>query len=212
MDRIRTWLGRGKGPGARLFRLGPIPPLIILTALLAVVVVALGHRAQPVLAPAVPVHHAAGHARRVVPVHRAVAAPRTRVELAPRLPLAGPVRVGYGWMYDRSLGAWRFHPGWDILGVRGQPVVAAVAGTVTAIGSGTDGLATVTVDSGQGREERYVNLEGLEVRPGERVEPGTILGAVGSAGHGPAYLRFEVLAGGSPVSPATVVSVSNRGS
>jgi murein DD-endopeptidase MepM/ murein hydrolase activator NlpD len=118
------------------------------------------------------------------------------------LPAEGEVSSPFG-----ARGA-EFHEGIDIAANLGSPVVAAAAGTVTVAGrpyiaSGDDAVVVI-IDHGNGFETLYGHLApGLEVRPGERVEAGTVLGRIGLTGRitGP-HLHFMTYFEGKPVDPA----------
>ncbi|RKO65562.1 M23 family metallopeptidase [Desulfofundulus salinus] len=97
----------------------------------------------------------------------------------------------------------RLHAGVDIAAGTGAPVRAAESGRVTSAGwNGGYGLM-VEVYHGDGVVTRYAHLSRIEVRVGQRVERGQLLGRVGSTGSttGP-HLHFEVLVNGRPVNPA----------
>lgn len=120
-------------------------------------------------------------------------------------PVDGPITAGFG--LRRSLGGTRsrFHRGVDIGVPAGTPVRAPAAGTVaSARRDGSYGLA-VLVDHGRGIRTRYAHLSSIAVRPGQRVERGSILGASGNTGRsaGP-HLHYEVLVDGRPVNPRRV--------
>ncbi|MBE3586760.1 MAG: peptidoglycan DD-metalloendopeptidase family protein [Thermoanaerobacter sp.] len=97
----------------------------------------------------------------------------------------------------------RLHAGVDITAGSGAPVRSAEAGRVIRAGwNGGYGLM-VDVYHGDGVVTRYAHLSRIEVRVGQRVERGQLLGRVGSTGNttGP-HLHFEVWINGRPVDPA----------
>ncbi|MDQ0284968.1 murein DD-endopeptidase MepM/ murein hydrolase activator NlpD [Desulfofundulus luciae] len=97
----------------------------------------------------------------------------------------------------------RLHAGVDIAAGTSAPVRAAESGRVVSAGwNGGYGLM-VDVYHGDGVITRYAHLSRIEVRVGQRVERGQVLGRVGSTGNatGP-HLHFEVLVNGRPVNPA----------
>lgn len=83
---------------------------------------------------------------------------------------------------DPTLEDWRTHAGTDVLAPEGAPVLAAGGGTVTEVYE--DGLmgTTVVIDHGKGLTSLYASLapETL-VEPGDSVQPGTPIGAVGTS-------------------------------
>ena len=84
--------------------------------------------------------------------------------------------------YDETLGDWRTHEGIDILAPMGQTVTAAHAGSVESVGR-SDLLGTVVVvNHGDGFCTVYANLEeNPAVHVGDWVEPGSVIGTVGSS-------------------------------
>lgn len=107
---------------------------------------------------------------------------------------------------DPTMGDWRTHDGLDIAAPLGREVLAMGAGTVVQVYE--DGLmgATVIVDHGGGLTTHYSNLgPQATVEAGDRVEPGTILGAVGDTAMAEsgleAHLHLEAWKDGQPVDP-----------
>lgn len=107
---------------------------------------------------------------------------------------------------DPTMGDWRTHSGLDIGAELGTKVLAISAGTVTEVYE--DGLmgTTVVVDHGEGLTSTYSNLAvQATVEPGEGVETGAILGAVGDSAIGESrlapHLHLEVRKNGQTVDP-----------
>ncbi len=107
---------------------------------------------------------------------------------------------------DPTLGDWRTHGALDIAAAKGVEVLAMAPGTVTEVYE--DGLmgTTVVIDHGNGLSTTYCNLAGQPtVEPGDKVETGTIIGAVGDtaiAESGLAsHLHLEAWLNGKPVDP-----------
>lgn len=84
--------------------------------------------------------------------------------------------------YDETLGDWRTHLGIDILAPLGETVTAAHAGRVESV-QHSDLLGTVvTVSHEDGFCTVYANLEeNPAVGVGDWVEPGSVIGTVGSS-------------------------------
>jgi murein DD-endopeptidase MepM/ murein hydrolase activator NlpD len=61
----------------------------------------------------------------------------------------------------------------------------------------------VEVDHGSGVVTRYAHLSAIQVGVGQQLEPGAVLGRLGSTGRstGP-HLHYEVRIDGEPVDPA----------
>ena len=121
-------------------------------------------------------------------------------------PTGGPVVSSYGSRSDPVTGRSSFHPGMDISGPTGQPIVAAAAGTVALVQSvgESGGYGNYTcLEHGGGLATCYAHQSSVNVRPGERVARGQLIGRVGSTGYSTgAHLHFEVRVGGQTRDPA----------
>ncbi len=98
------------------------------------------------------------------------------------------------------------HKGLDIAAVRGTPILATAAGTVTYAGwSGGYGYL-VKIDHGNGVETYYGHCSKLYVSTGDAVEAGQEIAAVGSTGNSTGnHLHFEIRLNGNQVNPQTYV-------
>lgn len=122
------------------------------------------------------------------------------------LEIAGRVSSAYGWRGDPLHGRTKFHGGIDLAARYGTEVPAAADGTVVSAGEqGGYGL-TVVVKHRDGFQTRYAHLSAIDVREGDPVSKGALLGRVGSTGRstGP-HLHFEVLQGGERIDPGQFV-------
>ena len=108
-------------------------------------------------------------------------------------PVRGYFSSGFGNRVDPFTGGKDFHPGIDVSAPRGTKVVAPADGVVLAVGRrGAYGLAII-IDHGYGILTRYGHLEGYNVRAGQRVRRGDVIGFVGSTGRSNApHLHYEV--------------------
>lgn len=120
------------------------------------------------------------------------------------LPLSGSrLTSGFGIRRHPLLGGWRSHSGVDLSARLGSPVVATADGTVTqANWHGGYGLL-VAIDRGDGVQIRYAHLSRLNVKAGQTVRTGDVVGYVGSTGRstGP-HLHYEVRVNGTPIDPS----------
>ena len=99
-------------------------------------------------------------------------------------------------------GASRLHAGLDLAAPYGSAVVARAPGVVVAAGWAGGYGNCVVIDHGGGVQTRYGHLSRIVVRTGQHVDPGTLLGAVGSTGlsTGP-HLHYEVRVNGAAINP-----------
>lgn len=117
-------------------------------------------------------------------------------------PAAGGISSYFGYRDIPEAGINDFHTGVDFAADFDTPCLASAAGTVVFAGWMQYGGNTVKVDIGGGLTIMYCHLNGFNVSQGQYVNPGEIVGFVGSTGNstGP-HLHFEVQVGGDPVDP-----------
>lgn len=102
------------------------------------------------------------------------------------------------------------HEGYDLKSQSGQPfqVTAAASGKVTSVEKNPLYGETVVVDSGSGYTETYQSLGTAEVKVGDTVSQGQVIGTSGmnqfEASEGN-HLYFQVSKDGQPIDPATVL-------
>ena len=113
--------------------------------------------------------------------------------------------VSSGFSYNRIhplSGVRKPHTAVDISADFGSPVVAAGAGRVTYAGSKSGYGRLVEIDHGDGYESRYAHLGRINVRVGDQVRRGAVIGDVSDTGDatGP-NLHYEVRRNGRAVNP-----------
>lgn len=108
-------------------------------------------------------------------------------------PVRGYLSSTFGNRVDPFTGQPDFHPGIDIATPMGTKVQAPADGVVISTGpKGSYGNAIV-IDHGYGVVTRYGHLSGFNVRPGQRVRRGDVIGFVGQTGRATApHLHYEV--------------------
>lgn len=95
-----------------------------------------------------------------------------------------------------------FHPGLDIMARKGAPVLSTEAGTVTASEFNEKDGNRIVIDHGNGYTSAYHHLDAREVKVGDSVAQGQLIGKVGETGvsMGP-HLHFEIRYNGEPLNP-----------
>lgn len=124
-------------------------------------------------------------------------------------PLDGEILEGFSsgeLVKSKTTGIWQTHNGIDIAGSLGDTVCAVADGTVKNIENDALWGVTVTIDHHNGIVSRYCNLNnGLSVSAGDKVEGGTVIGAVGDTADiessMEAHLHFEVMQGERYIDP-----------
>jgi murein DD-endopeptidase MepM/ murein hydrolase activator NlpD len=122
-------------------------------------------------------------------------------------PVADPANSSFG---TRSIynGEPRTpHTGTDFLSPTGRPVAAPNAGRVVLAGPLYFTGGTVIVDHGLGVVSLFAHLSAIDVREGEMVRKGAILGKVGATGRvtGP-HLHWTVRISGARVDPLSLLA------
>lgn len=121
-----------------------------------------------------------------------------------RKPVIGEVEFtsGFGVRSDPFLGRPAFHSGLDFRAATGDPVRATANGKVSMAGWSGGYGRMVEVDHGNGLATRYGHLSEINVKVGETVKIGQVIGEVGSTGRstGP-HLHYETRIDGEAVDP-----------
>jgi murein DD-endopeptidase MepM/ murein hydrolase activator NlpD len=94
------------------------------------------------------------------------------------------------------------HTGIDFRGDSGDPVHATAAGTVTEAGWSGGYGRMIEVDHGNGFATRYGHLSKIDVKVGQSIKIGQVIGEIGSTGRstGP-HLHYETRIDGDAVNP-----------
>ena len=101
---------------------------------------------------------------------------------------------GYGYRTDPFTKARKFHWGMDFTASRGTPVYASGNGTVSRADNTASGYGNhVRIDHGFGYESLYAHLYKFNVRNGQKIKRGDLIGFVGSTGRSEApHLHYEI--------------------
>lgn len=110
---------------------------------------------------------------------------------------------GYGYRTDPFTKARKFHYGMDFSAPRGTPIYASGDGKVFRADNNSSGYGNhIRVDHGYGYESLYAHLYKYNVRVGQQVNRGDLIGFVGSTGRseGP-HLHYEIFKDGERINP-----------
>lgn len=139
---------------------------------------------------------------------------KSKEELLAAIPAIQPVRnedltrmaSGYGYRTDPFNKTRKFHYGMDFTAPRGTPVFATGDGVVDRADSNSAGYGNhIRIDHGFGYVSLYAHLRAVKpynVRVGQRVKRGDIIGYVGSTGRSQApHLHYEVFKDNDRINP-----------
>jgi murein DD-endopeptidase MepM/ murein hydrolase activator NlpD len=121
-------------------------------------------------------------------------------------PVKGIFTSGFGSRADPLTHGRGEHQGVDIAAPPGQPVHASADGVVIRAGEVSGFGNAVFVAHGFGVTTRYGHMSRIDVRPGQRVKRGDIVGRVGNTGRSTGYhLHYEVRVDGEAVNPLAYI-------
>jgi murein DD-endopeptidase MepM/ murein hydrolase activator NlpD len=126
-------------------------------------------------------------------------------------PVVGSVSDRFGQRESFSeAGEAAFHRGVDISASYGNPVWASADGTVVSAERFSNYGNIVVIDHGFGISTRYAHLSAFNVRFGQHLKRGQVIGYVGITGRatGP-HLHYEVRVHGTPVNPLRYIPKPN---
>lgn len=126
-------------------------------------------------------------------------------------PVAGPLSSPFGLRRFFNGEERNPHSGLDFAVPAGTPVKAPAAGRVTLVGDYFFNGRTVFVDHGQGLVSMFCHLSKVEVKTGDELPRGAVLGRVGATGRatGP-HLHWNVSLNDARVDPAIFIGAFKR--
>lgn len=112
------------------------------------------------------------------------------------------ISSGYGSRYHPILKIRRMHHGIDFASNVGAKIYATADGTVKKAARVGGFGRMIEIDHGFGFETRYAHLSQMDVRPGQKVKRGQVIGTVGNSGisTGP-HVHYEIRKNGQTVDP-----------
>ncbi len=101
---------------------------------------------------------------------------------------------GYGWRSDPFTKARKKHWGMDFTAPKGTPIYASGDGEVTRADNNASGYGKhIRIDHGYGYMSLYAHLSNYNVKKGQKVKRGDLIGFVGNTGRSEApHLHYEV--------------------
>ncbi len=134
-----------------------------------------------------------------------------KAELIEAIPSIQPIKnqdlmrmaSGYGYRTDPFTKKRRFHYGMDFTARRGTPIYATGNGVVKRADNRSSGYGKhIRIDHGFGYVSLYAHLSKYNVRRGQRVKRGDIIGYVGNTGRsvGP-HLHYEIFKDKKKINP-----------
>jgi multidrug efflux pump subunit AcrA (membrane-fusion protein) len=134
---------------------------------------------------------------------------------ADKVPFAQPVHAsvrrtsGFGYRRDPIRGGSRLHAGMDWAGAYGTPIYASADGVVTHSGWQSGYGRLIKIQHEFGIETRFAHLSRLNVKVGQRVSRGDLIGGMGNSGRSTGtHLHYEVRQNGTPVNPMTYIKAA----
>ncbi|MEZ4918497.1 MAG: M23 family metallopeptidase [Saprospiraceae bacterium] len=112
------------------------------------------------------------------------------------------VLSGFGYRIHPVYKVKKFHQGVDFPARVGTPIQATGDGVVKEVGRHNGYGKCVVISHGYGYETWYAHMSKFNVKVGEKIKKGHIIGAVGTTGLSTApHLHYEVHYKGSPINP-----------
>jgi septal ring factor EnvC (AmiA/AmiB activator) len=110
---------------------------------------------------------------------------------------------GYGWRTDPFTKSRRMHKGMDFSAPTSTPIYAPSDGKVVRVDSRSAGYGKhIRIDHGFGYITLYAHLSNYNVRRGQRVKRGDVIGFVGNTGRSVApHLHYEIRKDGKHLNP-----------
>ena len=132
-------------------------------------------------------------------------------ELLAAIPSIQPVRKedlkrmasGFGWRIDPFTKARKKHYGMDFSAVRGTPIYATGDGKVVRADNRASGYGNhIRIDHGFGYISLYAHMSKYNVKRGQKVKRGDIIGYVGNTGRSVAsHLHYEIFKDKKKINP-----------
>lgn len=114
-------------------------------------------------------------------------------------------------VYYEAIGEWRVHKGIDIKPKDTLLIESVLSGKVEAVNNSEITATEIIIDHGNNVKTLYSNLVSANVKAGDTVEKGQVIGNLGKtvsieSGEG-AHLHFELLVDGKQVNPLDYITI-----
>ncbi len=129
------------------------------------------------------------------------------------LPVDGNIQKGFSdtaLQYSATIGDMRLHLGIDICAADGTDIKAAGSGNVTSVEDSATLGKTVVIDHVDKLTVKYCGMASVNVKVGDKVQAGTVLGTLGTVPFECAdksHLHLETTLDGKPVSPLSALGL-----
>jgi len=118
-----------------------------------------------------------------------------------KLPIEGKITSGYKVRKDPITGEEKMHYGIDISAEKGTDILSNMIGTISFAGEKGNYGNLVILKTGN-VEQYFGHLDTINVKTGQKVSPGDLLGEVGSTGYSTGnHLHWEIKEHGYNVNP-----------
>lgn len=128
-----------------------------------------------------------------------------------RRPTQARTTSGFGVRFDPFSSRPALHQGQDFAAPLNSPIYAPAPGIVSFVGVRSGYGKTVEIDHGRGFKTRYAHLNATAVLPGQRIQLGQRVGAMGTTGRSTGvHLHYEVWMNGRPQNPARFMRAGDQ--
>ncbi|MBQ2316164.1 MAG: peptidoglycan DD-metalloendopeptidase family protein [Clostridia bacterium] len=129
------------------------------------------------------------------------------------LPLDGNIQKGYSdtaLQYSATIGDMRLHLGIDICAAENTDIKAVGSGNITAVEDSATLGKTVVIDHGDKLTVKYCGMASVNVKVGDKVQSGTVIGTLGTVPlecADKSHLHLEATLDGKSVSPLAALGL-----